>query len=325
MSTRTEQIAALVDGLAAGGQVVVNAYDGSDRPVPLAVVDASGIRRDFRVFCWNVTRGGHGRSEGEFRVQATRAGDAPLYVDGTDTLVLGLHDELGVFAAWDATKHREPSTSASLQIPLETLERAAQFGFAARERPLGLGSIVEVVVAFKPELVGDYLNVLHDLAANDPEEGLVTAAAASGDVVNVEELPVGAQRRRTVSHVSHVIRNAQFRFRVLQAYEYRCGFCGLGARLPQGAHIKPVHLGGLDQVKNGVAACPTHHLAFDRGLILVEDDFSIRLNDVRLNEVGAGDEDRDALAAGLRETLRLPANSDLHPSGASLAAHRAQW
>src|SRR5689334_19047082 len=103
----------------------------------MLVVSDGGAPRELRVFCWNVTSGGQGRSPDEFRVQTTRPGDVPFHIPGTQTLVLGYHEELDVFAAWDAEKHPNPSESASLQIPLETLQRAAETGFAARDRPLG--------------------------------------------------------------------------------------------------------------------------------------------------------------------------------------------
>jgi putative restriction endonuclease len=324
VATRTEQIERLVDGLTSAGYTVINEYNATDRPVTLVVTNGRQLR-EFRVFCWNVTSGGRGRSPDEFRVQTTRPGNVPLHIPGTQTLVLGYHEDLDVFAAWDAEKHPNPSESASLQIPLETLERAAETGFAARDRPLGTNGVVEVVVAFKPELLSDYLDILPRLDVSDPEEGSATAAAASGEDRPVEELPGDAERRRTISSVSRAVRSAQFRDRVLRAYGYRCAFCDLGASLCQAAHVRPVYLGGVDQVMNGVAACPTHHLAFDRGLILVEDDLSIRRNDARLREVGATQEDRDALDEALRPMLRAPSPPALRPSQDNLAAHRALW
>jgi putative restriction endonuclease len=324
MATRAEQIERLVDGLTSAGYGVIEGYNPNDRPVTLVATDGP-TRREFRVFCWNVTSGGRGRSPDEFRVQTTRPGNVPFYVAGTQTLVLGYHDELDVFAAWDAEKHPNPSESASLQIPLETLERAAESGFAARERPLGSTAVVEVVVAFRPELLADYLDVLPDLDASEPDEGAATAAAASGEEQPLEELPGDDERRRAISSVSRAIRDAQFRVRVLAAYGSRCVFCGLGASLCQAAHIRPVHLGGRDQVQNGVAACPTHHLAFDRGLLIIQDDLSVHLNEARLDELGAEALDQEALLAGVGGTLRSATQASLRPSRENLEAHRALW
>jgi putative restriction endonuclease len=324
LATRAEQIERLVDGLTSAGFTVITEYEPGDRPVALAVTNGRETR-ELRVFCWNVTSGGRGRSPDEFRVQTTRPGNVPLHIAGTQTLVLGYHEDLDVFAAWDVEKHPNPSESASLQIPLETLERAAETGLAARERPLGTTGVVEVVVAFQPKLLSDYLDILPSLDVSDPLEGSATAAAASGEQHPVEELPGDAERRRAISNVSRAVRNAQFRVRVLRVYDNRCAFCDLGAGMCQAAHIRPVHHGGVDQVSNGVAACPTHHLAFDRGLTLLEDDLSIRLNGARLEEVGATHDDHRALEEGLRERLRDPSPSSLRPSRDNLAAHRGLW
>jgi putative restriction endonuclease len=324
LATQAEQIERLVDGLTSAGFTVINDYNPADRPVKLAVA-SDRETHEFRAFCWNVTTGGQGRSPEERRVQTTRPGNVPFYVPGIQTLVLGYQDDLDVFAAWDAEKHPNPSASASLQVPLETLERAAETGFAARERELGVTGLVEIVVAFQPELLGDYLAILPTLDVSEPEEASATAAAASGEEQPIEELPGDEPRRRTISSISRAVRNAQFRIRVLRAYGHRCGFCNLGASLCQAAHVKPVHLGGADQIANGVAACPTHHLAFDRGLILIGDDLSIRLNDARLEEIGATQEDRNAFEETVRATLRVPVTPSLCPSHENLAAHRALW
>jgi putative restriction endonuclease len=66
-----------------------------------------------------------------------------------------------------------------------------------------------------------------------------------------------------------------------------CVFCGLrpaafGARrMLLAGHIKPwrdsSHRERLD-LSNGLAACPSHDVAFDTGLLTVEDDLRIRLS-----------------------------------------------
>lgn len=325
MASKAEQIERLVDGLVDGGLIVRNDFDPQDRPVTLIVADARRTR-DLRIFCWNITSGGHGRSPDEFRVQTTRPRNVPFRVPGgPQTLVLGYDESRDVFAAWDAEKHPDPSGSASLQVARETLERAAEIGFAARERPLGSHGVVEIVVAFRPELVTDYLEILPGLDVTDPVEGAATADAASGGERPLEEIPGDEERKRTIVEVSRAVRNAQFRSAVRRAYDKRCAFCGLNAQLPESAHISAVYRGGLDQIKNGVLACPTHHLALDRGLILIRDDYSITVNERRLREVGASEEDREILRAGLLEALRLPHEVSFRPSAENLAAHREQW
>jgi putative restriction endonuclease len=68
----------------------------------------------------------------------------------------------------------------------------------------------------------------------------------------------------------------RFAFRVLQDYDYRCGFCGFPAaglsRMLIASHIKPWRSSSTAErldPRNGIAACPLHDVAFDTGLITV--------------------------------------------------------
>jgi putative restriction endonuclease len=317
------QIERLIEGLTDARFIVLTVSDPAARPVLLEVSD--GTRSiQFRVFCWNVTGGGTGRSQTEYRVQATRPGDVPLHLpEGPPTLLLGYFEELDVFAAWDATKHPLPSASPSLQIPITTLEAGASEGFAANDRAIE-GGEREVVVAFRPELIGTYLEVAPVVEDASGEDADATAVAASGEQPDLEDVPE-EERRRALVTASIAVRDGRFRLRVLDAYERRCAFCDLGATLVEAAHIRPVYQGGSDAVTNGVAACPTHHLAFDRGLLLLGDDYAVTVNAERLRELGGTTDDEAALAAGLRGHLRLPARSTARPALENVAAHRAQW
>jgi putative restriction endonuclease len=277
-----------------------------------------------RVFCWNITHGGGPRSPDEFRVQTTRPGDVPFLVSGNTNLLLGYDVDRDVFAAWSAERHPDPSPSASLQVTRETLELAQTSGFASRPRRLDDGS-TELVVAFGREMAADYLRMLDSLDATTLEEIEATSSAIEGSVAPIEELPGNQDRQRKIVSVSIAVRDARFRSRVIAAYDRCCAFCGLGAGLVQAAHLLPVHAGGADQVRNGVAACPTHHTALDRGLILIADDYSLAVNGPRLAAVGGSEADRAHLAAGLLPGLRLPADPALAPAGDAIASHRVRW
>lgn len=317
------QIERLVQGLRSAGIDVLDDYEPAARPTFLNLVSRAGRRR-VRAFCWNITPGGAHRPPNERRVQATRSGDAPLHLPGgPPTLLLGYEPTLDVFAAWDETKHRDPSSSPSLQIPLEVLEEAAREGIAGHEREVEEG--LELVVAFRPENVGTYLQIADLLDVLEDEDLAVTAAAATGDVPAEAELPESAERRRAVLTVSRAVRDARFRTRVVRAHQGRCAFCGLNVTLAQAAHVRPVHAGGSDAVTNGIAACPTHHAAFDRGFLLINDDYTVAVNEERLRAAGATDEDLQALSSAIYATLRLPHDPGDRPSPQNLAAHRAMW
>lgn len=76
-------------------------------------------------------------------------------------------------------------------------------------------------------------------------------------------------------------RSADFRERVLRAYEYSCAVCGFDVRLGtvhvalEAAHIKWHQAGGPDEESNGLALCTMHHKLFDRGVFTLSDDMSV--------------------------------------------------
>jgi putative restriction endonuclease len=122
-----------------------------------------------------------------------------------------------------------------------------------------------------------------------------------------------------------------FASRVLHNCGYRCVFCGLsprpfgGTRMLLASHIKPWRDSDprerLDH-RNGVAACPTHDVAFDTGLLTVNGGLRIHVAD-RLARTAAAED-----VAGyyfrkppLGERLLLPEGAD-PPGAAYLRWHR---
>ncbi|HVA77733.1 MAG TPA: HNH endonuclease [Candidatus Binataceae bacterium] len=109
---------------------------------------------------------------------------------------------------------------------------------------------------------------------------------------NSYQLAATAQHRQSAS-VNRLTREAGFRRRILFAYGNRCAVTRVQLRLIDAAHILPLGApGSADRVHNGIALSPTYHRAFDAGLIYLDEDFRMRLNDgqiqvlQRLNLVG---------------------------------------
>lgn len=88
--------------------------------------------------------------------------------------------------------------------------------------------------------------------------------------------------------VARPFRDAAFAVAVKTAYSNTCAMTGLqiingGDRAEvQAAHIRPVAAGGSDSVRNGLALCGTIHWMFDRGLVSIDDDYSILVAKDRL-------------------------------------------
>ncbi len=170
-----------------------------------------------------------------------------------------------------------------------------------------------------------------ELDGGEVESSVEAAAAAwageRGDgltVAETERLLVGA------------VRVGQHRFagQVLANYRHQCAFCGLrqlraqpGARgLLFASHIKPWRASaGPERLDpgNGVAACPTHDVAFDTGLLTVAADGAVLLSPL-LERAALGDPAAAAVFGRppLAASLRLPAGA-APPAGRYLDWHRA--
>lgn len=92
-----------------------------------------------------------------------------------------------------------------------------------------------------------------------------------------------------------------FRKGLLQAYEFQCAMCTINEpSLLRGAHIVDVADGGDDSIQNGICLCSNHERAFDKGIIEVTEDFSVRFR-------------RDCNIPTF-DRLRLPKNERERPS-----------
>lgn len=90
--------------------------------------------------------------------------------------------------------------------------------------------------------------------------------------------------------IARPFRDAAFSTAVKAAYDDTCAITGLkiinggGRSEVQAAHIRPVASSGPDSVRNGVALCGTVHWMFDRGLLSMDDDYTILMAKDRVPE-----------------------------------------
>jgi putative restriction endonuclease len=142
---------------------------------------------------------------------------------------------------------------------------------------------------------------------------------ASSKVLEEEAIPF---ERPIVEMVSmRPFREAAFAVSVKAAYANTCAMTDLkiinggGRAEVQAAHIRPVAAGGSDSLRNGLALSGTIHWMFDRGLVSVDDDFSILIAAGRLPR---------AVTALLREDgkIGIPQRPENHPHPLHLRYHR---
>lgn len=112
---------------------------------------------------------------------------------------------------------------------------------------------------------------------------------------------------------------AQFRGRVLPAYDERCAICRLREpRLLDAAHIVgDLEVGGDAAVPNGLSLCSIHHRAFDRHLVGVSSDYEVRVSR-RLLEEDDGPM-LDLLKGFHGERIEVPRRAGLRPDRERLA------
>lgn len=137
------------------------------------------------------------------------------------------------------------------------------------------------------------------------------------------DVPMEQDRRIIEQLVSRPFRDKAFSAAVKGAYHDTCAMTGLkiinggGRSEVQAAHIRPVERKGPDSVRNGIALSGTVHWMFDRGLISVDDDYSLLLAKDRLPDTV------ERLLGGNR-TLLLPERMEMRPHPKFLDYHRQE-
>lgn len=120
-------------------------------------------------------------------------------------------------------------------------------------------------------------------------------------------------------------RDAAFSRQVKKAYNATCAMSGLALKNGGGrpeveaAHIISVKENGPDDVRNGLALTGTLHWMFDRGLVGVDEDYSILISE---DKIPKGTVERLIIP---EKKLLLPEDSAKRPHPAYLKHHREKF
>jgi putative restriction endonuclease len=134
------------------------------------------------------------------------------------------------------------------------------------------------------------------------------------------EFEVTHQRSYVERLVRQRLHQADFRGRVIAAYETRCAVCCIRhGQLLDAAHITPdSDEQGLPYVSNGLSLCKIHHAAFDSDLLGISPQYEIQIAHKLLDEV-----DGPMLLHGLQEmhgtSLTVPSRKKDKPDRERLA------
>ena len=269
-------------------------------------------------YIWTVTHGGRENLPDEYRIQMTSV-NSPLALNPDPegyTALLGYYPDLKVFAGFDLRRHKKFTTgSPSVQIDISAMRDALQsgLGFSTKDNR-------EVAVGIRPDQLVTYITnaeALHKYGADARMLKLLRRATEIEKIEKKDIRGLASDRQKIIASISRYSRDANFRKKVLSAYDNRCAVTRAQLKLVDAAHILPVPSEeSSDHVTNGIALSPTIHRAFDNGLIYVDERYMMRLNEEKVGELKAVNLDAglDKLISFLDTKVHLPADRAQRPN-----------
>lgn len=183
----------IIETLASQGLPPVNEPALGTQPLELHLEDR-GVQIRARIYVRNVTHGGRGRREREYRIQLT--GPPPTLQADSITLLLGYFQPEDVYVSFDPSVHLKFGDSPSIQVTESALQRAASTGVFRfrRKRRRGEEEVVALGSRFLADLIrqgaGDREFREPEPASGSIRETLINPVEAELDVPEVEFLPV---------------------------------------------------------------------------------------------------------------------------------------
>jgi len=119
------------------------------------------------------------------------------------------------------------------------------------------------------------------------------------------------------------LRGSLFKREIPKIYNNTCCISGMridttiNASLIDACHIVPFSVSYDDTVTNGIALCPNLHRAFDRGLIAIDDNYSVMISTSFREE-----ETRYSIKTFESKTIKLPSVKNYYPLIENFVWHR---
>lgn len=266
------------------------------------------------VYIWTLTHGGRSSLPDEYRIQMTSVpSPLPKNSDGL-TVLLGYHPDLKMFAGFHFDRHSVfTGRSPSVQINLSAIHTALQNGlsFVTKDND-------EIAIGIRPDQFLAYCLNAASLHLYGADASLMDMLAkATEEAIPLQDIAsLTADRQKIVENISRYSRDARFRKMVLGAYDNRCAVTRLQLKLVEAAHILPVpSTDSSDHVTNGLALSPTFHRAYDSRLIYLDENYVMRLNEKKVNELKESDLSGglEEFASFLERKIHLPPDKNQRP------------
>lgn len=231
------------------------------------------------------------------------------------TVLMGYYPNLRMFAGFDLEKHSTfTAGSPSVQIGITAIHAALQNGlsFTTKEND-------EIAIGVRPDQFLSYcLNAapLHLYGAERDLTEMLTKAVELQEIPQQDIANLAAERKQIVENVSRYSRDANFRKLVMCAYDNRCAVARTQLRLVDAAHILPVPSDdSSEHVTNGIALSPTFHRAYDNCLIYLDENFVMKLNENKAEELRANSLDGGIkqFRSFLDKKIHLPMDRNQRP------------
>ena len=172
------------------------------------------------IYCWTLTPGGRPSLRDEFRIQMTSVSSPLDLAQDGPTILIGYEPARNIFAGFDLERHRVFTTgSPSVQININALHEAEREGLSFHRK-----SNDEIAIGIRPDMFMAYAmnaSILHRYGREANTLRLLNQAVRQ-TTPPPQAQTLTAERRRIITEVNRLSRDAAFRQRVMFAYGNRC-------------------------------------------------------------------------------------------------------
>jgi len=237
-------------------------------------------KRSIHIYIRNTHSSGTGRkNRDECRIQIGKSKTFLSALNARELVFfLGYSDDHGTFTAWNPLllkKRINKNQTISVYSRFSVQKKAKEQGIAIYKDNNG-----QKIISFRPEYLGLYLENFPEMHQSS-EESLLNLIQQSDKLEETKERgkDIVIDDEKFILTKQRQIRDPRFRKKIYLAYRNRCAFSGIQLDLIEAAHIIPhAHKLSTDEIINGICLSPLHHKAYDAGLIYINEEYNIKIN-----------------------------------------------
>lgn len=230
--------------------------------------------------------------------------------------ILWYSNEYRVFTAWNPILFKERINlrkTVSKYTRKSLLEKAKEKWIS-----LYIDNNWEKIISFRPEYIWLYFENYNEIHQSN-EVALLELINSSDKIDSTWEKwkKINIDSEEFILTKIRVPRDPHFRKKVYMAYDYRCAITWIQLSIVEAAHIIPYsHDLGSDEVENWLCLSASYHTAYDYGLIYIDEEYNIRVNEEKLDYLAKIWQDWgfDKFRKIMYDKINLPKLTHNHPS-----------